>query len=34
MDGLPMGVQMAGFYRADARLVAHARWVAQLALNP
>ena len=32
-DGLPMGVQMMGFYRRDAELVARARWVAATVLG-
>jgi hypothetical protein len=33
VNGLPLGVQFAGFMRGDARLIAHGRWIAETALG-
>ncbi len=33
VNGLPLGVQFAGFMRGDQRLIAHARWISTVALS-
>jgi Asp-tRNA(Asn)/Glu-tRNA(Gln) amidotransferase A subunit family amidase len=33
VEGLPVGVHLSGFYRADSRLVALSRWMRDLVLK-